>query len=734
MTKSKKSMLIALVLTLAMAFVGALTVAYASEASAETKFVDALNNGRVTQTVNEDGSVGLTLKTDSDYSLTRAYFVENVSAKSFSMKFIVNDFNEDGAMRISLMSSKEDFPMSPYGDGFGVYFWDETAWGHAVYSSLRADFATYRKDGTSFGNDAKVLIRDGEYKNREITLTIWDYDADNYAISVKMDYNGTQQEAIGTYPKSNLPQNFNVDNCVLMITPDIDSNRGHSYAGDIKITVKEINSQKPVAEYFNVTAVSGEHGSVTSSVNKVSKGGSVTFTVEPDSGYELDTATINGVEVTLSNGVYVAENVQGDVTFEATFKETEKETFEIKVIAGEHGKAVASRTSGVVFGDEITFTVTPDNFYNVDEAKLNGIPVNLVNNELAVTVNENQTFEVTFKKFAIDEDSHFAYGLYDTLKDRANVEIDENGNEIVTLGVKDGSPATTRLYSKTAISISSFDMTFTVNALSTDGGFRLSFLAGNDDYPMEGYGDGFAIYFWDETAWGHPAGTALRSDVYSYLRDPADKTSLNVWASREVPYIGLEIKVSVRINDAKDALKINVTIGEAGYEYDVMLNVLPATFNYNKCYMLLSPEIDSSREHSKEKDVVLTISALAYEKASEGQGGGDTPEPEPTEYSISYYFNGEIIRTAYADEGDVFNEYTPTLEGYKFIGWYLDESFERKYDFSTPATADIVVYAKTEKIKSEGSGLGCSSSVATAISVIPFICGFAVITMKKKAK
>lgn len=39
----------------------------------------------------------------------------------------------------------------------------------------------------------------------------------------------------------------------------------------------------------------------------------------------------------------------------------------------------------------------------------------------------------------------------------------------------------------------------------------------------------------------------------------------------------------------------------------------------------------------------------------------------------------------------------PTVEGYTFDGWYTDDTYSTKFDFSTPITGDTKVYAKWEK-------------------------------------
>ena len=47
----------------------------------------------------------------------------------------------------------------------------------------------------------------------------------------------------------------------------------------------------------------------------------------------------------------------------------------------------------------------------------------------------------------------------------------------------------------------------------------------------------------------------------------------------------------------------------------------------------------------------------------------------------------------------------PTKEGYEFKGWYLDSEFATEYNFSTPVTSDLVIYAKWEETTSEASDI-----------------------------
>lgn len=723
----KKFALTALIAVMCTAIVGSAAFAFAEESSS-AKFADALGNGRVTATVNESGETKLKLTTDTDYSLTRAYYTENVNVNDFSMTFTLDAFNEDGAMRVSFLRSKDDFPMNPYGDGFGVYFWDETAWGNTVYTSLRSDFCTYKRSGSAAGNDAKRVCSGENYIGQTFVLKVWDYDTDNLAISVTR--NGAENpQAIGTYAKANLPEGFDRTDCVLMITPDIDS-RAHSYDNDIEITVKEVKGVVQTAETFTVTATAGEHGSVSATkTGEVKSGAEVIFTVSPDEGYMVDKATVNGEEVTLTEDNKYTLTVAGDAIFNVTFKEIPADYLTVTATAGEHGSVSVSPSTSVVAGTEVTFTVKPDVTYKIDETKLNGIPVAINGNTYTVQVNENVNFEASFVKYSLGESEKFAYGIWDDLKNRADVSVTDSGEKIL-LAVEDGDVSHSRLYSAEKMSLSSFEMKFTLDSLSTDGGFRISFLATNDDYPMEGYGEGFAVYFWDETAWGYPAGTALRSDLYTYFRSPAERNLISENPNRGAEYICNEFALTVAYTEDKSSIVITLkNNGEVSFEETMPLTVLPENFSVENCYMLFSPEVDGSRAHSRELPVGLTVKSLTYAAAND-----DTPDKPPVEeekFSISFVVGDSVVKTMYAEKGDTFFEYIPQdVEG--FDGWYTDKEFKNKFDFGTEATEDVVVYAKITK--TENSASGCNSSVGAGLPLVAVLAAGAVLLIKKKEK
>lgn len=74
-------------------------------------------------------------------------------------------------------------------------------------------------------------------------------------------------------------------------------------------------------------------------------------------------------------------------------------------------------------------------------------------------------------------------------------------------------------------------------------------------------------------------------------------------------------------------------------------------------------------------------------------------------YTVTYESNGgSEVNAQTVNANDFFTALdAPTREGYIFGGWYADEALTQPYDFNTPATADIILYAKWEPEETESS-------------------------------
>ena len=67
----------------------------------------------------------------------------------------------------------------------------------------------------------------------------------------------------------------------------------------------------------------------------------------------------------------------------------------------------------------------------------------------------------------------------------------------------------------------------------------------------------------------------------------------------------------------------------------------------------------------------------------------------PEVYQVTFKDGDSIFATDYANSGDTVTKPTdPTQTGYTFDGWYSDENLGQEWNFDTPITEDIPLYAK----------------------------------------
>ena len=85
-------------------------------------------------------------------------------------------------------------------------------------------------------------------------------------------------------------------------------------------------------------------------------------------------------------------------------------------------------------------------------------------------------------------------------------------------------------------------------------------------------------------------------------------------------------------------------------------------------------------------------------------------EPEPGDITFTVTFNTDgtsSIASQTVKEGEkAVKPADPLKSGYKFEGWYSDSSFTTKFDFKTPITFDITLYAKFTASQGGGGGGG----------------------------
>lgn len=174
----------------------------------------------------------------------------------------------------------------------------------------------------------------------------------------------------------------------------IDSN------GNYCVTVTD-NNNCSVSECSNITLPdidinisNAEHGSINGE-NTVAFGEDYTFTVIPDDCYQIGTVTVNGNAVTLdANNSYTIQNVTTEQTINATFTQI---SYTITASAGNGGTISNVGSTSVNCGDDITYTITPDEGYMISDIEVDGQSVGSENSYLFTNVTSDHTISATFE-------------------------------------------------------------------------------------------------------------------------------------------------------------------------------------------------------------------------------------------------------------------------------------------------------------------------------------------------
>ena len=177
----------------------------------------------------------------------------------------------------------------------------------------------------------------------------------------------------------------------------------------VKITENTTVNVTFKAIKYPVTMTHGEHGDITADMSipaeGIDYGTEITFTATANTGYRVDTWTVNPAEALIADGqqenttakVKVTENTAVNVTFKAI-------KYPVTMTHGEHGDITADMSipaEGIDYGTEITFTAIANPGYRVDTWTITGGTIQAGgqqgNTTAKVKITENTTINVTFK-------------------------------------------------------------------------------------------------------------------------------------------------------------------------------------------------------------------------------------------------------------------------------------------------------------------------------------------------
>jgi len=150
-----------------------------------------------------------------------------------------------------------------------------------------------------------------------------------------------------------------------------------------------------VAPTYTIVATSGANGMIMPmATSTVISGANKTFTITPNTGYNLATLLIDGVATT-SAATYTFTNVVANHTISATFSAIPAPTtYTITSTAGTNGTITPTAT--VISGANATFTITPNSGYNIATLLIDGATTTATSTYTFTNVTSNHTIDVTF--------------------------------------------------------------------------------------------------------------------------------------------------------------------------------------------------------------------------------------------------------------------------------------------------------------------------------------------------
>ena len=159
--------------------------------------------------------------------------------------------------------------------------------------------------------------------------------------------------------------------------------------------VKEAHSISAtfVKKQFNITASAGAGGKISpSGTATVSYGDDKTYTITPNTGYEIKSVTVDGVNKGMISS-YTFNDINAAHTISATFV---KKTFNISASAGTGGKISPAGNTSVSYGDDKTFTITPNTGYKIESVIVDGVNKGAVGSYTFNDVTKAHTISATF--------------------------------------------------------------------------------------------------------------------------------------------------------------------------------------------------------------------------------------------------------------------------------------------------------------------------------------------------
>ena len=152
------------------------------------------------------------------------------------------------------------------------------------------------------------------------------------------------------------------------------------------------------------------------------------------------------------------------------------------------------------------------------------------------------------------------------------------------------------------------------------------------------------------------------------------------------------------VNSADSKDYVNYSAGGGVYRYTLgdaeATQIYDAAGHYQHCDSPVIADASGNLYYINDSGTLFKLGAVESWTVAFNSNGGSACDTK-------------FVATA---DGKLVKPADPTRDGYTFGGWFTDEACTQAYDFSTPVTADLTLYAKWTKNATNPGGNGGSGS------------------------
>jgi hypothetical protein len=249
-------------------------------------------------------------------------------------------------------------------------------------------------------NGSPVTLTGGNYTinnvYEDITINA-EFDIMSYTVNANADAGGNISVASAVNCGDDLVITFVPDACYEVTSATVNGNPitviGNSYT---VVNVSEditINASFGAASSFTITGNASAGGSISTSTPTVVCEEDVTFTLYPETCYEIGTVTVNGSPVTMSGNSYTITNITQEITINAQFDQI---LYDVTLDA-EVGGNITGVGSTIECGGTVVFSVVAEECYEIESITFNSIPLTPGQASYSVSnITSDVTIEATF--------------------------------------------------------------------------------------------------------------------------------------------------------------------------------------------------------------------------------------------------------------------------------------------------------------------------------------------------